>query len=112
MNHIVAVPCEHLTRSTYLLTGTQAGKHGRGYTWPYSFRINPFTLRVPLEGIVCYFRTFENNLGIKQTFTKYLKESCCLTSGQHSSFKYFPKNAFVRKIFPKLSGWSECEWVK
>ena len=32
--------------------------------------------RVPLENIVCYFHTFVNNLGIKQKFTKYLKESC------------------------------------
>ena len=37
--------------------------------------------RVPLENIVCHFHTFENNLGIKQKFTKYLKESCCLSSG-------------------------------
>ena len=44
-------------------------------------KLTPFTLRVPLENIVCHFHTFENNLGIKQKFTKYLKESCCLTSG-------------------------------
>ena len=44
-------------------------------------RVNPFTLKVPLESIVCHFHTFENNLGIKQKFIKYLKESCCLTSG-------------------------------
>ena len=35
--------------------------------------INPFTLRVPLESIVCYSHTFEDNFGIKQKFTKYLK---------------------------------------
>ena len=29
-----------------------------------------FTLRVPLEGIVCYFHTFENNLGIENKFIK------------------------------------------
>ena len=73
---------------------------------------NPFTLNVPLESVVCNFHTFENNLRIKQKFTKSLRESCCLTSGQHFSFRYFPKNAFDRKIFPKLSGLSECEWVK
>ena len=28
------------------------------------------------RSIVCYFHTFENNLEIKQNFTKYLKESC------------------------------------
>ena len=27
--------------------------------------VYPFTLRVPLESVVCYFHTFENNLGIK-----------------------------------------------
>ena len=42
--------------------------------------INPFTLRDPLESIVCYSHIFQNNLGIKQKFTKYLKESCCLIS--------------------------------
>ena len=64
--------------------------------------LNLFTLRFPLESIICYFRTFENNLGIEQTFTKYLMESCCLTSGQHSSFKYFLKNGFVRKNISKI----------
>ena len=44
-------------------------------------RVNPFTLRVSLESIVCYFRTFVNNSGIKQKLSKYLKESCRLTSG-------------------------------
>ena len=39
-------------------------------------RVNPFTLRVPQESILCYFDTFENNLEIKQILTKYLKESC------------------------------------
>ena len=78
-------------------------------SWPMFFIhdgivLNPFTLTVPLGRIVCYFRSFENNLGIKQKFTKYLKESFCLTSGQHFSFKYFPKNAFVRNIFSKLLG--------
>ena len=66
--------------------------------------INPFTLRDTLESIVCYSNTFENNLGIKQKLTKYLKESCCLTSDQHFSFKCFPENASVGKTFPKLPG--------
>ena len=50
--------------------------------------VNPLTLRVSLEGIVCYSHTFEDNLGIKQKFTKYLKEICCLASDQHLSFKF------------------------
>ena len=72
---------------------------------------NPFTLRDPLEIIICYSDTFQNNLGIKQKFTKYLKESCWLTSLLQFSFNYFSKNAFVRKIFPKLSGLFWPLWV-
>ena len=70
---------------------------------PFSLALNPFTLRIPLAIIVCYSHTFVNNLGIKRKFTKYLKESCCMASDQHFSFKPFPQNAFVRKIFPKSS---------
>ena len=66
--------------------------------------INPFTLRIPLAIIVCYSHTFENNLGIKQKFTKYLNDSRCMASDQYFSFKFFPQNAFVSKIFPKSSG--------
>ena len=64
--------------------------------------INPFTLRVPPETIVCYFHTFENNLGMKRKFKKYLKESFCLTSGQHFSIKYFYRNAFHSKSYTKI----------
>ena len=35
---------------------------------------------------------------MKRKFKKYLKESFCLTSGQHFSIKYFSKNAFRSKI--------------
>ena len=35
--------------------------------------INTFTLRVPLESIVCYSHIYANNFGIKQKVTKYLK---------------------------------------
>ena len=73
--------------------------------------INPFTLRVPLESIVCYSHTYEHNLGIKLRFTKYLKESCCMASDQHFSFKYFPENTFVSKIFSKLPGLFWPLWV-
>ena len=38
----------------------------------FSRSFNPFTLRVALRGIVCYFHTFKNNLGIKKNVTKYL----------------------------------------
>ena len=63
---------------------------------------NPFTLRAPPESIVCYFHTFKNNLGIKRKFKKYLKESCCLTSGQYFSIKYFSQNAFCSKSNTKI----------
>ena len=46
-----------------------------------SNHFNPFTLRVSLESIVCYFHTSVNNTGIKQKLSKYLKESSRLTSG-------------------------------
>ena len=49
-------------------------------TWGMT-NFNPFTLRVSLESIVYYFHNFENNLGIKRKFAKYLKESCGLTFG-------------------------------
>ena len=38
-----------------------------------------------------------------------------MASDKHLSFKCFPKNAFVSKIFSKSSGHfghSECKWVK
>ena len=66
--------------------------------------LNPITLAVSLEYIVCFSHTFVNNLRIKRKFRKYLKESCCLDSDQHFSIECFQENAFVSKIFPKLSG--------
>ena len=41
---------------------------------------HPFTLRAPLESVVCNSNTFGNNLGKKHRFAKYLKESYCLAS--------------------------------
>ena len=73
--------------------------------------LNSLTLRVILESIACYSYTFENNLGMKRKFTKYLKESCYLASDQHFSFKCFTENASVSKIFPKLSGLFWSRWV-
>ena len=57
-------------------------------------------VRVPLESIVCYFHTFDNNLGIKQKFTK------------HSNI--FLKMLFSVKYFQNCQacfGRPECEWV-
>ena len=61
--------------------------------------LNPLAVKIPFEKIFCYSHTFLNNLVIKRKFTKYLKESCCLASDYHFSFKYFPKDAYVRKIY-------------
>ena len=72
---------------------------------------NPFTLKSSSRNIICSFHTFENNFGIKLNFTKYLKEICCLYSGQRFSFKCFQKNALVREIFPKSSGLFWPLWV-
>ena len=33
-------------------------------------------IRFPSEIVVCIYDTFENNLGIKSNYTKYLKENC------------------------------------
>ena len=41
---------------------------------------------------------------VKRKFSKYLKESCCLASAQHFSFKWFQQYAFISKIFPKSLG--------
>ena len=64
--------------------------------------VNPLTLRVSLEGIVCYSHNFENNFEIKHKFTNYLKGCCCLTSDEHFSFKYFQENAFLNKNISKI----------
>ena len=47
---------------------------------------------------------FENNLRIDHGLTKYLKESCGVSSDLCFAFKYFPKYVFVRKISPKSGG--------
>ena len=66
-------------RGHYLGTAMVPKPTGRGphNNSMYNKRFNPFALRVPPESIVCYSHTFENNLGMKEKFTKYLKESCC-----------------------------------
>ena len=63
--------------------------------------LNPFTLKSSSRSIVCYFHTFGNNLGIKRKFAKYFKESCCLSSDQHFTFKCFQKNVALAWLFQK-----------
>ena len=49
------------------------------------------------------FNIFENNRGIKQGCTNNSKDSCMLSCGLHFSFKYFVKNAFVKKGTIKIA---------
>ena len=65
---------------------------------------NPLALRLSLESIVCFSHIFKNNFWIKRKFKKTLRESCCLASDKHFSFKCFQENAFVSKIYSKSSG--------
>ena len=76
----------------------------REHRLTHHLSFNPLILRVSLEGNVCHSHSFENNFEIKHKFTKYLKESYCLASDEHFSFKYVHENAFISKIFPKSSG--------
>ena len=52
-------------------------------------------LEVHLEIVGWVYDTFEDNLRIKNHFTKYLKESCLECSYKHIPFKYFPNFAFA-----------------
>ena len=72
---------------------------------------NSSTLKSSSRNIVCYFHTFVNNLGTKLTFTKCLKESCCMASDQHFYFKYFQENTYLSNIFSKLPGLSWPLWA-
>ena len=62
------------------------------------YLFNPFTLSLSLERIVCYSHTFEHNLRIKRKFTKYLKESCCLTF----LLQIFSKKWFCKENISKI----------
>ena len=44
-------------------------------------------------------------LGKKAKIDKTLKGSFCMHPDEQLSFKCFPENAFVSKIFPKLSSY-------
>ena len=81
----------HTEQSTTVLPGV--------YHWPvvrqWKGNINPFTLRVSQESVVCYSHTFENIFWIKQKFTKDLKESSCLACEHYFAFKCFQENVFV-----------------
>ena len=65
-------------------------------------QFNPFTFKSSSQNNVCYFHTFENDLGMKRNFTKYLKEICCLSSDQHFSLKCFQKNCFCKGNISKI----------
>ena len=71
---------------------------------PTTDTITHSSLRVPREIVVWIYDAFDDIFEIEDDFTKYLKESCWYYSDEHFSFKYFPKQAFARKISSKLSG--------
>ena len=74
-------------------------------------RFNPFTLRVPLERIVCYSHTFGKNLRIKQNFANIWIRVVVWLMLNISPTNVFQKNVFVSKIFPKASGLLWLLWV-
>ena len=70
-------------------------------------------LELNLKIAVCIH---EDNFEIDYQFEKYFKESCRQSSHQHFSFKYFPKDALLKKIYLKPSDFFFAmyghEWVK
>ena len=99
--------------------GLAASRFCRYCNFLASPSLNPFTLGVPPERIICYSHTFENNSGIKRKFTKYLKESCCLRVVVWLMINISPSNISQKmplqvKYFQNCQacfGRSECEWV-
>ena len=72
---------------------------------------NLLTLKSSSWNIVCYFHTFENDLGMAE-FHKIFNGDLLFVFWSTFLIQVLSKNAFVREIFPKLSGRSECKWVK
>ena len=50
------------------------------------------------EIVVWFLEYIENNSGLKQKLTKYLKRSCWLNFVQYFSLEYFLQDAVVREI--------------
>ena len=63
---------------------TESGKRDLELTHYYLTRSH---LKGHMKIAVCIYGTFDYNLGIKEDFIKYLKESCWWSSEQHFSFK-------------------------
>ena len=89
------------SRSTtgHLASPLPTTTHPQWQTWRWEISTNAGLLHQKVWSFVCYFHTFENNLGIKQIFTKLLIGICCLAYDQHFSFNYFPENVFLSEIF-------------
>ena len=62
------------------------------------FHINPSTLRVPQESIVCDFHAFENKANSHKIFEGEVVGNILINI---SPSNIFDKNAFVRKISTK-----------
>ena len=54
-----------------------------------------------LMSAVCTYDIFENNLGNKHRFAKYLLESYGLGSGQYFSFKWLPNKGPATSLSEK-----------
>ena len=63
--------------------------------------VSPFMPGDIYTSVVWTYYNFDNFSRIKQNFTKYLKESFCLSTNQHFFFNFFSKNALDTYIFPK-----------
>ena len=64
--------------------------------------INPIVLKSSSKIDVCIYHSFDNNFGIDDDFTEYLKESCWYRSNWHFSIKYFHNYAFSCKLASNL----------
>ena len=71
----------------------------------FCFILNPFTLKSSSQNIVCYFHTFENNLGMKRNSQNIWRRFvACLLINISLSNVFKKKNAFVSEIFSKIVG--------
>ena len=64
--------------------------------------INPFTLRVPAESIVCYFHTFENNLELKRKVHKIFEGKLLFDFWLTFLLQIFSKKCFCWRNISKI----------
>ena len=59
---------------------------------------DPFVFTLSLQKASLIYGALRNIFGIANGCLKYLKERCCLCSGEHLSWEYFPKYVLIREI--------------